>query len=146
MARTEELIAVRADARAVFATVDDPTGAQWKADGKSADAIRREVLLHLDSGFKADSFDSFGPELASTSIARVYDLVMVRERAAAKARTDADDIARGARRADGEGGDEDEDGDEDGPMDAEAERKKMIKRKKDGWKTKKDGAPAAAKR
>ena len=139
MARTEELIELRADARMVFASAEDPSGAQWKADGKTADAIRREILLHLDPTFKADSFDGFGPEVAATSIARIFDLTIGRERTAARARADALDVTRSPRlTGDGEGGEGGEGDDEDEePPNAEEARKAMMKKKRDGWKAKK---------
>jgi uncharacterized protein len=132
--KVEELITLRADARMVFATVDDPEGKSWKADGKNADAIRREIILHLEPSLKLD-----GVEVISDSL---YTVAISHERRAHKARADALAVANAPRRQDGE--DEPGEGDDDDAPDAAAARKGMIKRKKDAWKMpKKDRAKMA---
>jgi len=139
VARTEEMIALRADAALVFATVDDPQGKQWKADGKNADAIRREVLAHLEPSFKFDSIDGLaqdgtdvGKRAAAIVLKAVYDKYIADKRRQDAARAQVDEVARGARH-DGEGAGEGDDDGEEMP-DAEKERKGMLKRKRDAWK------------
>jgi len=136
--KLEELIGLRSDARMVFATVDDPEGKTWKADGKNADAIRREVIVALEPTVKLDSLDGSG-------LRGVYEVAIAGKRRTDKARAEALAATTGPRREDG--GKSDGDDDEDEEPDAGKARMAMIKRKKDAWKTsKKDrrGGKAAA--
>lgn len=120
----EELIQLRSDARMVFATTDDPEGKDWKADGKDADAIRREIIAQLEPSVKLDSLNAVSPSL--------YGVVIQHERKRQEAHAAAKAAAEGPRRADAEGGGGGDD-DEEEPN-AEQARKDMVKRKKDGWK------------
>jgi hypothetical protein len=136
-AKLEELIGLRSDARMVFGTVDDPEGKTWKADGKNADAIRREVIVALEPTVKLDSLDGSG-------LRGVYEVAIAGKRRTDKARAEALAAVTGPRREDGGKGMGDDDDDEEEP-DAGKARMAMIKRKKDAWKTsKKDRRGKAA--
>jgi hypothetical protein len=134
----EELIGLRADARMVFATPEDVEGKKWKADGKSADGIRLEVLTHLEPTVRMDSdLASLDATNRSRVLKSVYDHVITAKRRTDKARADAMEAAAGPR---AEEGDDEEGDDGEPPVDASTARKAMVKRKKDGWKAKRDGA------
>lgn len=123
-ASVEELIALRADAATVFASVEDPTGKNWKADGKSADGIRREILGHLAPSVKLDSLNADG-------LRAVYDITMTGERRAAEERAKVQRTVNGPRldaKKPEDGGDDEE------SYDADKARKDMEKRKRDAWK------------
>ncbi len=51
----QELTSLREDARRVFSTTKDPTGAKWPAEGKSPNDIRLEVFNALEPNYKADT-------------------------------------------------------------------------------------------
>jgi hypothetical protein len=140
----EEIVTLRQDARMVFATVEDPAGAGWKADGKDADAIRREILVYLEPTVKLDSIDGLDEKARGPALGRIYEVVIANKRRTDKARADAEKVASGSR-VDGIGDDPDGDGDGDDEPNAEMARKGMIKRKKDAWKMpKKDRRPGMA--
>jgi hypothetical protein len=164
-ARVTELFEVRADARVVFASTDDPKGEKWKhlrEDGKpkTVDQIRREVIAELNPKLRLDGIDSITQDVAaehmdaakvaqSKALRSVFDAEMSRKRDLDKARQDAIDTATKPRLDGTEGGEGDDDEDDDGepPMTAAAARKQMIKKKKTDWKRKKAdrGASASAK-
>jgi hypothetical protein len=137
-------VAVRADAAKVFATIQDPKGARWKADGKTVPTIKQEILLALQPGMKAtvDELDKMlksdsveSNKAATIALDSVYTTALdmwMKSDAAVEA---LGRIAEGARadgdlaRADGA-----TDEDEDEPKDAAAERKKMDAKRRDAWK------------
>lgn len=134
----EELIGLRADARMVFATVDDPEGKNWKPDGKNSEAIRREVITLLEPSVKLDS-------VTGDNLKPLYDIAIAGKRRADKERAKLDEVINGPRV---DGTNKPADDDEEEEMDAAKAYKDMAKRKRDAWKMpKKDrgrGRKAAA--
>lgn len=135
--RVDATVTARSDAREVFATKEDPTGANWKHDGKSVEDIRREVVTHLEPEMKADVAHMEGDALDG-----VYSLAMRHFRKVRGAATNLRQAATAPRRGDsriaaGEGAATGERGDADSEDDmpsAEDARKKMDKKKRDGGK------------
>ena len=132
--RVEDTIQLRADARMVFASADDPEGKSWKHDGKSTDQIRREIVKHLEPRMTL-VYD--GKELEGNALRGVYDLAVSRKRDTDKSRLDALEAAGGKRRDDAGASD-----DPDQPSADEA-RKAMLKRKTDAWRGKGASKPTA---
>lgn len=124
-----ELVGLHADARMVFATVEDPEGKKWKADGKNAEAIRFEVIGHLEPKLRLDSLKGIADAGARhTALRSVYETVIGHKRETDKARAEAIEATTG-RRQDGASSDD------DAPSAAEA-RKAMVERKTTDWQKK----------
>jgi uncharacterized protein len=124
-ADVEELIGVRADARMVFASVEDPEGKNWKHDGKNAESIRREIIAFLEPTITMDS------SCTGKHLTDVYNVAISNKRRADKERAKVNEVVNGSR-LDGTGKGKDEDEEEE--MDAAKAYKDMAKRKKDAWK------------
>lgn len=133
----DEMVALRADARMVFASADDPDGAKWDHKGKRPDDIRREIIKFLEPK-QPLVYD--GKDLDGRGLKAVYDLTIQRKRDVDKERADAMAAAGGKRK--GEGGDDDPDKDE--TEDAGKARQNMIDRMKTG--SKKDAGRKPGKR
>lgn len=136
--RVDATVNARSDAREVFASKEDPTGAKWKHDGKSIEDIRREVITHLEPEMKDDVAEMKGDALDG-----VYALAMRHFRKVKGANIDLRNAATGPRRGEGRApagevpaprGDMDPD---DEPS-AEDARKKMDKKKRDAGMKKAD--------
>ena len=141
-AKVNELVTLREDARAVFANPKDPNGAKWKADGKSADDIRREVFMHLEPNFKADAgIDPAG--LSGDTLVPLYRQALLAHKRSKSAR--ADMMAASIPRVDKAKKDDDPDGDEEN-MDAAKSRKDMVKFNANRFMSAADRKAADAKR
>jgi hypothetical protein len=127
-AAVTEMVGLREDARKVFASATDPTGGKWKADGKSPDDIRREVIAARYPKFNLKRED--GTLVDGEALSTVYRLVVD-----AMASTDG---ARGAmmsttipktdkKKAKEMGDDDDDEDDDEENMDAVKARKDMVK-------------------
>lgn len=81
-AQVTEMVGLQNEARAVFATTTDPTGKAWKADGKSPDDIRREVVKHCNPKFDIKRAD--GTPIDGEALSVVYAMTVTD-----KARVDA---------------------------------------------------------
>jgi hypothetical protein len=139
-ARVEEMISLRQDAKMAFSTPTDPEAKAWKADGKSPDQVRLEIIAHLEPKLRLDGIKAIPDEAArSAALKSVYETVIGHKRATDQARADAAAAAAGERRDGSEGGD-DEDEDDKEP-DANTARKAMVKRIKGDWKKKSDRKP-----
>lgn len=149
--RMEELFNLRADARLVFASAEDPEGKKWKSDGKKADEIRREILTSLEPNLKLDGIDGITSGVApehlpaaqkaqSQALCGIYESAMGRKRTTDKARADAEEAA-GGRRQDGTAPGDDEDDDGEPPPDANKARKEFLKRVKGASKKNADRKP-----
>jgi uncharacterized protein len=126
----EVTIGLRSDARRVFATESDPEGKLWKHDGKTNDAIRREVIKEIAPDMDVDKLDATerkdaqGQKLMN-ALESVYDMaVQSHKRVDAAQKQLAQTVTAGLR---GDGSDDDE-------PDAPSAREKMIKKKQDAWK------------
>lgn len=125
--RVDEMIALRADARSVFATVDDPQGLRWDSKGKVPSDIRREVIKALEPK-QPLVYD--GKELDGAALRAVYDIAISRKRDTDKAREEQARAARDERHdAYATGGDGDDDA-----VDVGQARKDMVDRMKNAWK------------
>ena len=128
-ARADELVSLREQARSVFACATDPKGEKWKADGKDAATIRREVLAHLNPKFAFKRAD--GTDILEESLVMAYDLEVAHKQRTDGARAGA--LSATQPRADGKKpGDPAEEmpgmeGDEDMPKNARDARKQMVK-------------------
>jgi hypothetical protein len=126
-ARVDEKVSLIETARKVFASKEDPTGSKWRADGKDADAIRVEILKHIEPDFVLTNTD--GTSLEGGALLAVYRNALVHHEKVQAARHGAAAAAGGERidamkknSGEGEGGDDDED-----TCDAMKDRDDMIK-------------------
>lgn len=139
--RVEEMIQLRADARMVFATEQDPDAKNWKSAGKTPDQIRLEIIGNLEPKLRLDGVKAIPDASArSAALASVYETVINHKRSTDQARAEAQAAASAERREDGSGGASG--GDDDQPFDAAKARKDMVDRMKNGWK--KDRRPSGA--
>jgi hypothetical protein len=128
-AEIEATVQVRADARRVFASKEDPEGKAWKHDGKNVDQVKREVLAKLEPDVKIDS------ALEGTALDAPYRMALSHFDKVQKANKDLRDATGGAKigtRADGANPFAGKDGDEE--PDAEKSRKGMDARKRSAFK------------
>ena len=121
-ATVEELVATREDARRIL-------GEEWKADGKRAEVIRREILKELEPDFNQDG-------KTDDAIAAAYTLAVRHADSASSSRGELQELTfpRHDKKGKPSGrDDEDEMPEDEDTVDAAAKR--MADRNRDAWKS-----------
>lgn len=133
----DETISIRADAKEILGrSAKDPSGKEWKHDGKSNAQLQREMIGKLEPDFKFDAIDSIpegeGPDKGRARQAALDGVYALAVRQYRRTRDAHEDLLETVTkpRADGARG-----GDVEGGESAQNAFEAMKKRKVDAWKS-----------